>query len=239
VKLVAYTRVSTEAQADGLGLSVQRSGIRAWAKANKHQVALWTTDEGISGSNGIDSRRGLLDALNAIEDHTAQGLVVYKLDRLARSLTVQEGTLAKVWGLGGSVFSVDLGEVPEDDPDDPMRTALRQIIGVFAQLERGMIAARMRSGRQRKAEDGGYAYGSPPFGWVALNGELVPDATEQATLARIMELRNAGESYRSIAATLTAEGKAPKGKTNRKGEAVAGVWHPETLRKIVERESAK
>ena len=64
-----------------------------------------------------------------VEDGTASGLVVYKLDELARSLTVQEGTLAKVWGLGGSVFSVDLGEVARDDPDDPMRTAMRQMVG--------------------------------------------------------------------------------------------------------------
>ena len=56
------------------------------------------------------------------------GVVVYNLDRLARKLTVQEGVLATVWDRGGSVFSLgDGGEVQQDDPDDPMRTAMRQM----------------------------------------------------------------------------------------------------------------
>jgi DNA invertase Pin-like site-specific DNA recombinase len=66
-----------------------------------------------SGSNGIDSRTGRLDALAAIGDGAASGLVVCRLDRLARSLTVQEGTRSKLWAMGAEVFSVDLGEVPE------------------------------------------------------------------------------------------------------------------------------
>jgi DNA invertase Pin-like site-specific DNA recombinase len=227
MKLVAYLRVSTETQAfDGLGLDVQRKGISQWARANGHRVALWTADEGVSGSNGLDTRRGLLDALNAVEDGAASGLVVYKLDRLARSLTVQEGTLAKVWGLGGSVFSVDLGEVPQDDPDDPMRTAMRQMVGVFAQLERGMIAARMRAGRRLKAERGGYAQGAPPFGFRAEGGELVADDDEARTLVRIAELRSSGASLRVIADTLNAEGLRPKR---------SGRWHSETVRRAVAR----
>lgn len=48
--------------------------------------------------------------------------VVSSLDRLARSLTLQEASLQQVWGSGGSVFAVDTGEVMADDPDDPVRT---------------------------------------------------------------------------------------------------------------------
>src|SRR5436190_14432806 len=128
MKLIAYTRVSTEGQLDGLGLPIQERGIRSWARTNGHRIALWTSDEGVSGSNGLEARRGLLDALNALEDGVANGLVVYRLDRLARSLTIQEGTLTKAWALGAKVFAVDLGEIQEDDPEDPMRTALRQMV---------------------------------------------------------------------------------------------------------------
>src|SRR5207244_11738718 len=87
-------------------------------------------------------------------------------DRLARTLSVQEAALASVWAQGGRVFLPE-GEVLRDDPDDPMRTAMRQMMGVFSQLERGMITARLRAGRAAKAASGGYAYGSPPFGWRA------------------------------------------------------------------------
>lgn len=237
MKLVAYLRVSTDRQAEeGLGLQVQERGIRAWARENGHRVVLWARDEGLSGSNGIDTRVGLHDALAALKDGDAGGLVMYRLDRLARSLTIQEGTLAAAWGLGATVYTVDLGEIHRDDPSDPMRTAMRQMVGVFAQLERGMIAARMRSGRQvARSEPGRYAGdGSPPLGYraerVQRGGkerpELVPDAAEQAALDRIRELAAAGRSLREIATTLAAEGHRPK-RSDR--------WHPESLRRIVAR----
>src|SRR5207302_4477308 len=121
-------------------------------------------------------------------------------DRLARKLTVQEATLAKLWEMGATVFSVDIGEVPRDDPNDPMKTALRQMIGVFAQLERGMIAARLRSGRMLKASRGGYAgSGAPPYGTRSVAGVLVVDATEQRAVNRALALRSSGASVRTIA----------------------------------------
>ncbi len=186
-----------------------------------------TRDEGVSGSNGVDVRLGLHDALAAVKDRAVGGLVVYRLDRLARKLTVQEATLSKVWDVGGAVFAVDLGEVPRDDPDDPVKTALRQMVGVFAQLERGMIAARLRSGRLLKAERGGYAgFGAPPYGTRSVAGELVVDTTEQRAVGRALALRSSGASLRTIARALTDEGYRPK-RSDR--------WHPETLRRMLER----
>jgi DNA invertase Pin-like site-specific DNA recombinase len=226
MKLVAYLRVSTARQAEeGLGLDVQDEAIRRWARDNCHRIVLVARDEGVSGSNDIEARLGLHDALAAVKHGTAQGLVVYRLDRLARKLTVQEATLAKVWEMGAPVFSLDIGEVPRDDPGDPMKTALRQMIGVFAQLERGMISARLRSGRLLKAERGGYAgFGAPPYGTRAVGGELVSDPTEQVAVNRARALRSSGASLRTIADALTAEGHRPK-RSDR--------WHPETLRRLL------
>jgi DNA invertase Pin-like site-specific DNA recombinase len=211
MRLAGYLRVSTDLQAEqGMGLDIQRRGIRSWAKANGHRIVSWHSDEGISGSNGIDTREGLHDALTAVDTGSVQGLVVYKLDRLARKLTVQEATLARIWTAGGSAFAVDIGEIPQDDPDDPMRTALRQMIGVFAQLERGMIAARLRAGRRLKAERGGYAGGAPKYGFVAVAGELTPNEAEQAVVARILSMHQQGLGTRPIAATLNDEGLTAK-----------------------------
>src|SRR5437773_922223 len=83
------------------------------------RIVITSRDEGVSGSHGADLRTGLHNALVAVKGRTVDGLVVYRLDRLARKLTVQEAALAKVWDLGGTVFAVDLGEVARDDPDDP------------------------------------------------------------------------------------------------------------------------
>jgi hypothetical protein len=61
-----------------------------------------------------------------VRDHEAEGVVMRDLDRTARTLTVQEAVLAQLWSLGGHAYVVtDQDEVPQDDPDDPMRTAWR------------------------------------------------------------------------------------------------------------------
>jgi DNA invertase Pin-like site-specific DNA recombinase len=229
MKVAAYLRVSTDAQAEhGLGLDVQRQAIRAWASQHGHRIASWHSDEGVSGSNGLDSREALPDAVGEIREDRAGGLVVYRLDRLARDLILQETLLAEIATIGGLVFSTMPGEqdVITDDPDDPSRRLIRQVLGAVSEYERSLIRLRLRNGRRRKHERGGYAYGSPPLGWRTEARELVPEASEQAAVARARQLREAGGSVRTIAAALTAEGHRPKR---------GGTWHPETIRRILAR----
>jgi DNA invertase Pin-like site-specific DNA recombinase len=221
--------VSTERQAEeGLGLEVQEQAIRAWATEHGHRIVIWCRDEGVSGSNGLDARDGLAESLEALRSRSAQGIVVYRLDRLARDLVLQEQLLAEVRRMGGEVFSTSAAEAGylRDDPDDPSRKLIRQVLGAVAEYERGMISLRLRAGRRRKAERGGYAYGAPPFGYRAVDGGLVPDEHEQAVVLRIVELRKQGASLREIAATMQREGVAP-----RRGAR----WHPAVLRRILER----
>jgi hypothetical protein len=91
MRVAAYLRVSTDTQAEhGLGLDVQRQAIRAWARQHGHKIASWHSDEGISGSNGLDIRDALPDAVEEIRDNRTAGIVVYRLDRLARDLILQE-----------------------------------------------------------------------------------------------------------------------------------------------------
>jgi DNA invertase Pin-like site-specific DNA recombinase len=156
------------------------------------------------------------------------GIVVYRLDRLARDLIIQEQLLAEVRRMGGEVFSTSAAEAGylTDDPDDPSRKLIRQVLGAVSEYERSMISLRLRTGRRRKAEKGGFAYGSPHYGYRAEGKQLVADEDEQAALARIRELRGDGRSLREIAGVLEAEGFRPK-RSQR--------WHPESLRRIVAR----
>src|SRR5665213_1740678 len=190
MKLGGYVRVSTDGQAEkGLGLQIQTNAIKRWTIDHGHKLHGVFADEGASGTLGFVDRPALAEALEAVHRGATDGLVVYRLDRLARLLTVQEAVLAQIWAHGGSCFAVDTGEILRDDPDDPVRTALRQMIGVFAQLERGMISARMRAGRRLKAERGGYAGGRPPFGYRAEGRELVPHPSEFPAIERATALR--------------------------------------------------
>jgi DNA invertase Pin-like site-specific DNA recombinase len=130
------------------------------------------------------------------------------------------------------VFSVDGGEVHEDDPDDPMRTAMRQMRGVFAQLDRGQVVKRLRDGRKAKAASGrkavgAYAYGTRGHG-TGRERDAVADPVEAVAVRRIVELRQAGESYRTIAAALDAEGHRPRR---------AEQWSPMAVRNVALREA--
>ena len=89
-RVIGYVRVSTQEQVEGFGLAVQRDGIRAYCKERGLRLVDIAADEGISGSNGLDTRPGLTEALLRVEDHEVSGIVVYRLDRLARDLLLQE-----------------------------------------------------------------------------------------------------------------------------------------------------
>jgi DNA invertase Pin-like site-specific DNA recombinase len=214
MRLIGYVRVSSSGQLDAYGPDVQEQAIRTWAKANGHKVVQVLVDD-ITGKADALERPKLLEALRMLRrPPEAEGLVVMNLTRLARQLTIQEAILALIWREGGKVFASDQGEVLQDDPDDPMRTAMRQVQGVFAQLDRATLTKRLRDGRKMKAAEGKHAVGQYAFGTHGVGRgrerDAAPREDEQAAVARIVELRAAGESYRSICAALDAEGFKPR-----------------------------
>lgn len=205
-RAVIYLRVSTHGQIDGYGLQNQHDDCQRYATRAELDVGAVHRDEGLSGTLPAHERPGLMDALSLLRDDHADVLLIPRLDRLARALTTQEVILAECWKLGRHVHAADTGPVPQDDPDDPMRTAMRQMAGVFAQLDRAMTVKRLRDGRRAKARAGGKPSGSYPFGW-SKDGPL-PD--EQATLRRITTLRAAGHPWHEVATRLNDDGLLPR-----------------------------
>ena len=95
MKLVPYLRVSTVRQADdGTGLEVHLDANPQMGETNGDTLARAHRDEGVSGAKELDSRPALMDALILLKDRKVSGLVVYRVDRLARDLAVQEQLLA-------------------------------------------------------------------------------------------------------------------------------------------------
>lgn len=206
-KALGYIRVSTTEQVKGFGLDVQRRAIRDYAKANGLDLLAVHCDEGISGSNGLDSREGLATALALIERHEASVLLVYRLDRLARDLLLQETTIARLRVAGGTVVSVTEADV---DSEDGTKILIRQILGAVGQYERALIRGRMMAGKAAKMAGGGYGGGRPAFGYRAEVGGLVPDEREQEAVALALQLRADGLSLRAIGARLDESGHRPK-----------------------------
>lgn len=227
MNLCSYLRVSTDRQADdGYGIEIQRGAVEDWAGSTHHAVAAEFIDSGVSGTTPAEDRGGLSAALSAVEAGEFAGIVVARLDRIARRLHVQEATLAYVWRSGGRVFSTDTGEVHQDDADDPMRTALRQMAGVFGELERSLVTKRMRDGKRVKALSGGYCGGAPRFGTTVAAGSLVTEGSEVELIQVMADLRAQGAPFRSIAQSLNAMGAAGKH---------GGRWHAESVRRCLAR----
>lgn len=225
---LCYARVSTASQAeDGYGLAEQRAVMQAWCEANGYNAQFYE-DAGVSGELLI---RPALSALLASSE-PGTPVLVPRLDRLARSLITQEVILDDLSRRGVSMHSCSESEdhLLRGDDTDPTRTLIRQVLGAVAQFERSLVTTRLAAGRARKAAEGGYAYGAPPYGYEAKNGSLSPLRTEQDILAIIMDMTAEGASPTGIARYLNARGTPP-----RSGER----WHSMTVSRIVNREALR
>lgn len=198
---VGYVRVSTESQLDGLGLDVQRAAVAELAESQGFELHAIHADEGISGSEDITGRAGLAAALDDLATGVASVLIVPKLDRIARDLMVQETVLRDAWNAGATVVPCVEGEriyCQPDDPTDPSRTLIRQVLGAVAAYERAMIRARLVAGRRRRIAEDGYAGGPEPYGWA--------DPAEQQVLAHVRWERDRHTTWAMIADVLNGAG---------------------------------
>lgn len=235
MRVVGYARVSTRQQAEGESMEAQEEAIRKWASDHGHEVVAMFGDGGESGTLDALDRPELLDALGVLEDGGGDVLAMLELGRLARALHVQEAVLARVWTDGARAWEVGPDrEVLQDDPDDPMRTFVRQVQGAANQLEAGLIRQRLQGARRRKAKRGGYIGGREPYGWERVGtgreAELVELADEQAILTRMKRMRKRGrKTYRAIADALNAEGIPAKN---------GGPWQHTAVRAVLVRAAA-
>jgi DNA invertase Pin-like site-specific DNA recombinase len=206
-KALGYWRVSTSEQMNGFGPDIQKTAIQSYCKANSLRLVRMYSDEGISGSNGLEDREGLAEALGALKAGEADVLVVYRPDRLARDLILQETLIERLREDGTPVRSAT--EDLDTDTDDPTRILIRQVLGVINQYERTVIKRRMMAGRRAKKAAGGFIGGRPPYGYRIQGGELVPDETEQEVVKLVQKLQRSGSSLREIADELDARGYQP------------------------------
>lgn len=215
---VAYVRASTDGQ--HLTPDAQRQEIEAWAERQGVTVAAWASDIGVSGTTPVDQRPGFLGALEALEAHGAGVLLVAKRCRLARDVVVAVVAEHLVCDRGARVVSVG-GEANGEDPEAQL---MRTIHDAFNAYERARIVARTKAALAVKKARG-QRVGSVPFGHrLAADGvHLEHHPEEQATIARLHELRDEGLTIRAIAARLDEEGHRPRGKR----------WHPTTVARLL------
>ena len=220
-KIIAYCRVSTDNQKEEGTIELQVEAIKDYCKSRDLELVEIFKDEGISG--GLENRPALADLFSFLEEvKDIDAVVIFKLDRLARDLYIQEHIIKKLEALNVGLIST---KEPNLASDDPMRKAFRQFMGIVAELEKSFITMRLSGGRINKAKKGRYAGGGVAIGYKSEGKELVISGEEAEIVKNIYKLRRGRKGLREIARTLN-ENNIPT--------ARGGKWYAGTVKYILE-----
>lgn len=211
IKAVAYLRTSsaTNVGADKDSEKRQADAIAAFAGRSGIEIAETYSDPGVSGADPIETRPGFGAMLDRIEGNGVRTVIVEDASRFARDLMVQELGLLLLINRGVTVYASNGENLTETE--DPMKRAMRQIAGVFAELEKHRLVAKLKAARDRKRRDSGKCEGRKS------HAEARP---ESVALAKRLHRKNpkTGErrSLRAISAAL-----ADAGHVNERGQPFA------------------
>ena len=143
-RIAIYARVSTSDQSTEPQLLDLRRYVldRGWTSYREYQ------DEGISGTK--DSRPALDELMNDARKRRFDVVLVWRFDRFARSTRHLINALEEFKNL-----SIDFVSYQENiDTSSPLGSAIFTIISAVAQLERDIIASRVKAGLRRAKENG-------------------------------------------------------------------------------------
>jgi len=146
-----------------------------------------------NGASGKDTNRPALAELRA--DLNQIGVViVYKFDRISRSVVDLYGLLEEFQACGVTFKSVSEGV----DTGSAIGKFMMNILAGLAQMERELIGERTRDTLAHKRHLGEHC-GRIPFGYrIGEDRRLVKDQNAQALIARMKRLHREGKSYREI-----------------------------------------
>ncbi len=203
MKAFAYLRTSNVAKTGDKtdSASRQRDAIK---RLDGFEVVAEYYDDGVSGAVSIADRPEFAKLLDAIEANGVKTVLVEDASRFARDLITQETGLVALIERGVKVFAANGDELTATD--DPMRVAMRQIAGTFAQLEKTRLVHKLKAGRDRK-----WAAGEKGSGRFSM-AEKYPDAVPLAKrLYRRSPKTGERRSLRKIAKLLADEGYVIRG----------------------------
>jgi len=143
-RVAIYARVSTSDQSTESQLLDLRRYVRerGWELFNEF------CDNGVSGTT--DSRPALNELMNAARKRKFDAVLVWRFDRFARSTRHLILALEEFRNLG-----IDFVSYQENiDTSSPLGSAIFTIISAVAQLERDIIAERVKAGLRRAVENG-------------------------------------------------------------------------------------
>ena len=175
-RVAIYARVSTLDQST----DSQLLDLRRYVRERGWHLYREYTDNGISGTK--DSRPALNELMNDAKKRRFDSVLVWRFDRFARSTKHLILALEEFRNLG-----IDFVSFQENiDTSSPLGSAIFTIISAVAQLERDIIAERVKAGLRRAKE----------------NGKKLGRPRVKVDLVQVKALHSQGYSTRAIAQEL-------------------------------------
>lgn len=181
---VGYCRVSSEEQAaHGISVSAQRDILNGYAAMTQSAIRIFE-DAGFSGKN--TARPGLQAMLDAVRAGGVETVVVWKLDRLSRSLRDTLTMIEDVF----QPLRVRLVSITESiDTSSPSGRMMLNMLAAFAQLEREQDSDRVVMAHKHLARDCRYLGGHVPLGYtVDDSGHYQLDLATAPIVRRVFEM---------------------------------------------------
>ncbi len=183
-RVCIYTRISTDEENQPTSLHSQRERLEAFCTAQEGWRIVAHQEDRATGTK-LD-RPGLQAALDLARDGRIDLLLVYRVDRLSR----------KVRQLAQLAEELDTYQAVLRSATEPFDTGsaagrmMLQMLAVFAEFEHATIVDRVSAGIERRAKEGRWYAGRPPFGYLFSDEQrtLVPDPVKSPVVRRIFDL---------------------------------------------------
>lgn len=236
-KVAIYIRVSTaEQKIDGYSLEAQRKKLISYVEANKTAGYItkneWIFTDTHTGSDL--NREALLKLRKMVREKKFDAVLVWKIDRLSRSLKHLLTIFEEFEQNEVSFISVQ----ENIDFKGPIGKLIFQIFGAIAQFERELIKGRTLMGKIASAELGNFTGSQIPYGYKPVankNGkgkklQIIPE--EKAWVEKIFEWYVYEDMGFGEVATKLNKLKVPKGE-HMKIKVANFKWTDDMVSKIV------
>jgi len=218
-----YTRKSSE---EGLeqefnSLEAQREACAAYIKSQTHEG--WRTiperfdDGGFSG--GTLERPALQALLELVRDKQVDVIVIYKIDRLTRSL-MDFANLAELFDKESVSF---VSVTQQFNTTTSMGRLMLNVLLSFAQFEREITGERIRDKIAASKKKGIWMGGAVPVGYSVKDRQLVINKEEARTVRALFQLYLKHGTVRKVWAEAGRLGLKTKVRTKADGRVVGGM----------------